>query len=248
MGSCESTNPGGTHAAGGDSTERIAGVPGDQANATAGLGCGRGMPRGGPGGGSDAFEATDARGAFAVSGRVADPGAGGSGQRQLWATTADRDGHGALAGAPHPQLERRRLAAGLPAPQRFGGPAVLGCFLLGLSTGKVACALLPMLGERISAATVSNISKGLDVAVAAFHRRRMRQSYRGLVFDGVVAGQKDRCRCGAPARPGGAGHPPRSRRKEIIDLLARPRGRAPRPGRPSSTICIAGASAVRGWS
>jgi hypothetical protein len=95
--------------------------------------------------------------------------------------------------------------------------AVLGCFLLGLSTRKVACALLPMLGERISAATVSNISKGLDTAVAAFHRRRIRQSYRVLVFDGVVLARKTGA--GAVRRPVlvalGIRH---DGRKEIIDF------------------------------
>lgn len=95
--------------------------------------------------------------------------------------------------------------------------AILGCFLLGLSTRKVAQALLPMLGERISASTVSSISKGLDVAVGAFHRRRIRQSYRVLVFDGVVLARKTGA--GAVRRPVlvalGIRH---DGRKEIIDF------------------------------
>jgi transposase-like protein len=95
--------------------------------------------------------------------------------------------------------------------------AILGCFLLGLSTRKVARALLPMLGERISAATVSNISKSLDVAVAAFHRRPIRQSYRVLVLDGVVLARKTGA--GAVRRPVlvalGIRH---DGRKEIIDF------------------------------
>jgi len=95
--------------------------------------------------------------------------------------------------------------------------AVLGCFLLGLSTRKVASALLPMLGERISAGTVSNISKSLDTAVAAFHRRQIRQSYRVLVFDGVVLARKTGA--GAVRRPVlvalGIRH---DGRKEIIDF------------------------------
>jgi putative transposase len=68
--------------------------------------------------------------------------------------------------------------------------AILSCFLLGLSTRKVARALLPMLGESVSATTVSNISKTLDAAVAAFHRRPIRQNYRVLIFDGVVLSRK----------------------------------------------------------
>jgi len=95
--------------------------------------------------------------------------------------------------------------------------AILGCFLLGLSTRKVARALLPMLGEAVSPATVSNISKSLDVAVAAFHRRRIHQSYRVLVFDGVVLSRKTGA--GAVRRPVlvALGIRPDGR-KEIIDF------------------------------
>jgi transposase-like protein len=99
--------------------------------------------------------------------------------------------------------------------------AILGCFLLGLSTRKVARALLPMLGERISAATVSNISKSLDTAVVAFHRRPIRQSYRVLVFDGVVLTRKTGA--GAVRRPVlvalGIRH---DGRKEVIDFRQAP--------------------------
>jgi len=47
---------------------------------------------------------------------------------------------------------------------------ILACFVLGISTRKVATALLPVLGEPVSAATVSRIARSLDTAVAAFHR------------------------------------------------------------------------------
>ena len=43
---------------------------------------------------------------------------------------------------------------------------ILTCFVLGLSTRKVAIALLPILGRRISAGTVSQVTKTLDAAVA----------------------------------------------------------------------------------
>ena len=43
---------------------------------------------------------------------------------------------------------------------------ILACFVLGLSTRKVASALLPVLGRRISAGTVSEVAKTLDAAVA----------------------------------------------------------------------------------
>jgi transposase-like protein len=47
--------------------------------------------------------------------------------------------------------------------------AILACFVLGLSTRKVAEALLPILGERVSASTVSRVSRVLDAEVEAFH-------------------------------------------------------------------------------
>jgi transposase-like protein len=67
---------------------------------------------------------------------------------------------------------------------------ILSCFLLGLSTRKVGEALLSVLGESVSATTVSRVAKTLDQAVAAFHRRRLHNRYRALVFDGVVLSRK----------------------------------------------------------
>ncbi len=67
---------------------------------------------------------------------------------------------------------------------------ILACFVLGLSTRKVAIALLPILGRRISAATVSQIAKTLDAAVAAFHRRPLKDIYPVLMLDGVVLARK----------------------------------------------------------
>ncbi len=63
---------------------------------------------------------------------------------------------------------------------------ILACFVLGISTRKVAEALLPVLGEPISAVTVSEVAKSLDGAVEAFHRRPLQRQYRFLFFDGVV--------------------------------------------------------------
>jgi putative transposase len=63
---------------------------------------------------------------------------------------------------------------------------ILSCFVLGLSTRKVSHALLPVLGETVSATTVSRVSRILDASVAAFHRRRIRRTYRFLFLDGVV--------------------------------------------------------------
>jgi len=67
---------------------------------------------------------------------------------------------------------------------------ILACFVLGLSTRKVASALLPLLGEPVSAATVSRVAKSLDTAVEAFHRRPITRQYRFLILDGVVLKRK----------------------------------------------------------
>ncbi len=67
---------------------------------------------------------------------------------------------------------------------------ILACFVLGLSTRKVAIALLPILGRRISAGTVSQVAKTLDAAVAAFHRRPLKDLYPVLMLDGVVLARK----------------------------------------------------------
>ena len=76
---------------------------------------------------------------------------------------------------------------------------ILACFVLGLSTRKVATALLPVLGRRISAATVSQVAKTLDAAVAAFHRRPLKDIYPVLMLDGVVLSRKTGA--GAVRRP-----------------------------------------------
>jgi transposase-like protein len=88
---------------------------------------------------------------------------------------------------------------------------ILGCFVLGLSTRKVGTALLPLLGERVSATVVSQVAKTLDGAVAAFHQRPLQNGYRALLFDGVVL-----------ARKTGAGA---LRRPVLVALGIRPDGR-----------------------
>lgn len=98
---------------------------------------------------------------------------------------------------------------------------ILGCFVLGLSTRKVARALFPILGEPVSATTVSRVARALDEAVAAFHRRRLQDRYRVLVLDGVVLSRKTGA--GAMKRPVlvALGILPDGR-KEVIDFrLAR---------------------------
>nr|CAX83773.1 Transposase mutator type [uncultured bacterium] len=94
---------------------------------------------------------------------------------------------------------------------------ILACFVLGLSTRKVAEALLPVLGRPISAATVSEVAKSLDAVVAAFHRRPLKDQYKALMLDGVVLSRKTGA--GAVKRPVlvalGIRH---DGRKEVIDF------------------------------
>jgi transposase-like protein len=71
---------------------------------------------------------------------------------------------------------------------------LLACFCLGLSTRKAACVLAPMLGEKVSASTISRISQGLDHEVGGYHARRLSDRYRYLFFDGVVLKSKGAAR------------------------------------------------------
>jgi transposase-like protein len=67
---------------------------------------------------------------------------------------------------------------------------IMACFVLGMSTRKVSTALLSLLGERVSASTVSAVAKKLDSAVKRYHGRKLEDRYRFLFFDGVVLKQK----------------------------------------------------------
>jgi len=89
-------------------------------------------------------------------------------------------------------VQRTRLKSAREVLKGFGRRSVvvdrmiLECFVLGLSTRKVGRALLGALGEKVSAATVSRVSRQLDGAVEAYHRRRIENRYQFLLFDGVV--------------------------------------------------------------
>ncbi len=67
---------------------------------------------------------------------------------------------------------------------------LLACFCLGLSTRKAASVLVPVLGERVSATTVSRIARELDREVELYHSRPLKDHYRYLFFDGVVLKSK----------------------------------------------------------
>ncbi len=103
---------------------------------------------------------------------------------------------------------------------------ILACFVLGLSTRKVASALLPVLGRPVAASTVSQVAKSLGAAVAGFHRRLLSNRYKVLMFDGVVLPRKTGA--GAVRRPVlvAPGILPDGR-KEVIDFrLAQPESAA----------------------
>lgn len=67
---------------------------------------------------------------------------------------------------------------------------IMLAFILGLSTRKVGQALLPILGQPISASTVSRIAQQLDAAVQAYHRRKLPDHYQVLILDGLVVKRK----------------------------------------------------------
>ena len=67
---------------------------------------------------------------------------------------------------------------------------LLACFCLGLSTRKAASVLAPVLGEKVSASTISRIARGLDQEVGRYHDRVLEDRYRYLFFDGVVLKSK----------------------------------------------------------
>jgi putative transposase len=68
--------------------------------------------------------------------------------------------------------------------------ALLACFCLGLSTRKAASVLASMLGEKVSASTISRIAKDLDQSVETYHKRPLSDEYLYLFFDGVVLKSK----------------------------------------------------------
>jgi len=67
---------------------------------------------------------------------------------------------------------------------------LLACFCLGLSTRKAASVLAPVLEEKVSASTISRISRGLDGEVEHYHSRPLKDHYRYLFLDGVVLKSK----------------------------------------------------------
>jgi len=59
-------------------------------------------------------------------------------------------------------------------------------FLYGASTRLTGEALRPILGEAVSAQTISNIAKSLDKEVKRYHNRTIEDVYLYLFLDGIV--------------------------------------------------------------
>jgi len=68
---------------------------------------------------------------------------------------------------------------------------ILQAFLRGVSTRQVGEVLEPVLGEAYSAQTISNITRQLQQAVDAFHRRPLQDHYVYLFLDGIVLKLRD---------------------------------------------------------
>jgi transposase-like protein len=64
--------------------------------------------------------------------------------------------------------------------------ALMRVFLYGASTRLTGEALKPLIGEGVSAQTVSNIAKSLDEEVKKFHNRKLKDEYLYLILDAVV--------------------------------------------------------------
>lgn len=64
--------------------------------------------------------------------------------------------------------------------------ALMKIFLYGASTRLTGEALRPLLGEGVSAQTVSNIAGSLDADVRRYHSRRIEDRYLYLFLDGIV--------------------------------------------------------------
>jgi transposase-like protein len=59
-------------------------------------------------------------------------------------------------------------------------------FLFGISTRRCAEALSPLLGDAVSAQTISTIARRLDAEVKTFHARSLPDRYAYLFLDGII--------------------------------------------------------------
>ncbi|MEW6063579.1 MAG: IS256 family transposase [Nanoarchaeota archaeon] len=63
---------------------------------------------------------------------------------------------------------------------------LLGMFLKGVSTREVGPIAEGISGVSLSATTISNITKALDIEVRKFHNRELNDHYDYLIFDGIT--------------------------------------------------------------
>lgn len=68
--------------------------------------------------------------------------------------------------------------------------ALLKIFLYGASTRLAGETLRPLLGEGVSAQTISNIAGSLDAEVKRYHSRKLEDRYLYLFLDGIVLKRK----------------------------------------------------------
>jgi transposase-like protein len=68
--------------------------------------------------------------------------------------------------------------------------ALLKIFLYGASTRLAGEALRPIVGEGVSAQTISHIAESLDIEVGRYHNRRLEDRYLYLFLDGIVLKKK----------------------------------------------------------
>lgn len=68
--------------------------------------------------------------------------------------------------------------------------ALLKIFLYGASTRLTGEALKPLLGDGISAQSISNIARSLDEEVKRYHNRKIKDKYLYLLLDGIVLKKK----------------------------------------------------------
>ncbi len=98
--------------------------------------------------------------------------------------------------------------------------ALLKIFLYGASTRLTGEALRPLVGEGVSAQTISNIAKSFDKEVRRYHNLRIEDRYLYLFLDGIVL--KKRSGFGAKKRVVLAAYGIRvDGRRELIDFLVK---------------------------
>ncbi|MDI6744419.1 MAG: transposase, partial [Thermodesulfovibrionales bacterium] len=64
--------------------------------------------------------------------------------------------------------------------------ALMKIFLYGASTRLTGEALRPLLGDSVSAQTVSNITRSLDEDLKRYHNRKLEDRYLYLFLDGII--------------------------------------------------------------